>query len=132
MSPTRNLAALPCGRRSKWVVLAVWLVLLLAVGPLAGKLMGAEDNQASSWLPGNAESTRVLTAQRAFQPVDTAQAVVVYQRTGGITAADRAEATREAVGFAAVPHVVGPVVGPVVSADGQAMQTVVPVSYTHL
>ncbi|WP_051829715.1 MULTISPECIES: MMPL family transporter [Streptomyces] len=127
MSPTRNLAALPCGRRSKWVVLAVWLVLLLAVGPLAGKLMGAEDNQASSWLPGNAESTRVLTAQRAFQPVDTAQAVVVYQRTGGITAADRAEATREAVGFAAVPHVVGPVVGPVVSADGQAMQTVVPI-----
>ncbi|SOB79931.1 MMPL family transporter [Streptomyces sp. 1331.2] len=127
MSSTRNLAALPCGRRSKWVVLAVWLVLLLAVGPLAGKLMGAEDNQASSWLPGNAESTRVLDAQRAFQPVDTAQAVVVYQRAGGITAADRAEATREAAGFAAVPHVVGPVVGPVVSADGQAMQTVVPI-----
>ncbi|MFD8754221.1 MMPL family transporter [Kitasatospora sp. NPDC059577] len=127
MSPTRNLAALPCGRRSKWVVLALWLVLLVAAGPLAGKLMGAEDNQASSWLPGNAESTRVLDEQRVFQPVDTAQAVVVYQRAGGITPADRAEATRDAVQFAAVPHVVGPVNGPVVSTDGQAMQTTVPI-----
>ncbi|MFJ8624766.1 MMPL family transporter [Kitasatospora sp. NPDC093550] len=127
MSPTRNLAALPCGRRSKWVVLALWLVLLVALGPLAGKLMGAEDNQASSWLPGNAESTRVLEEQRAFQPVDTAQAVVVYQRTGGITAADQAEATRDAAEFATVPHVVGRVVGPVLSADGQAMQTIVPI-----
>ncbi|GAB7187415.1 MMPL family transporter [Kitasatospora sp. Ki12] len=127
MSPTRKLAALPCGRRSKWVVLALWLVLLVALGPLAGKLMGAEDNQASSWLPGNAESTQVLDEQRTFQPVDTAQAVVVYQRAGGITPADRAEATRQAVEFAAVPHVVGPVVGPVVSTDGQAMQTIVPI-----
>ncbi|WP_369182342.1 MMPL family transporter [Streptomyces sp. Y1] len=127
MSSTWKLASLPCGRRSKWVVLALWLVLLVALGPLAGKLTGAEDNQASSWLPGSAESTVVLNEQRTFQPVDTAQAVVVYQRTGGVTPADRAEAAREAAGFAAVPHVVGPVVGPVVSGDGQAMQTVVPI-----
>ncbi|MQS15455.1 MMPL family transporter [Streptomyces kaniharaensis] len=127
MTPTRKLAALPCGRRSKWVVLALWLVLLMVTGPLAGKLMGAEDNQASSWLPGNAESTVVLTEQRAFQPVDTAQAVVVYQRPGGITPADKAEAARDAAAFATAPHVLGRVIGPVVSADGQAMQTIVPV-----
>ncbi|MEV0530669.1 MMPL family transporter [Kitasatospora sp. NPDC050463] len=127
MNPTRNLAALPCGRRSKWVVLALWLVLLVVAGPLAGKLTDAEDNQASSWLPGNAESTLVLNEQRAFQPVDTAQAVVVYQRDGGITPADRVEAARDATAFATAPHVVGPVVGPVLSADGRAMQTIVPV-----
>ncbi|MFJ9948689.1 MMPL family transporter [Kitasatospora sp. NPDC091207] len=127
MSPTRNLAALPCGRRSKWVVLALWLVLLVVAGPLAGKLTDAEDNQASSWLPGNAESTQVLNEQRAFQPVDTAQAVVVYQRAGGITPADRVEAARDAMAFATAPHVLGPVIGPELSADGQAMQTIVPV-----
>ncbi|MFF7458141.1 MMPL family transporter [Kitasatospora sp. NPDC008115] len=127
MSPTRKLAELPCGRRSKWVVLALWLVLLVVAGPLAGKLTDAEDNQASSWLPSNAESTQVLDEQRAFQPVDTAQAVVVYVRDGGITPADRAEAARDAEAFASAPHVLGRTTGPVESADGQAMQTIVPV-----
>ncbi|MFE7192984.1 MMPL family transporter [Kitasatospora sp. NPDC057541] len=127
MSPTRKLAELPCGRRGKWVVLALWLVLLVVAGPLAGKLTGAEDNQASSWLPSNAESTRVLDEQRAFQPVDTAQAVVVYVRESGITPADRAEAARDAEAFASAPHVLGPVQGPVQSADGQALQTIVPI-----
>ncbi|MEU6239022.1 MMPL family transporter [Kitasatospora sp. NPDC047058] len=127
MSPTRRLATLPCGRRSKWVVLVLWLVLLVVAGPLAGKLADAEDNQASSWLPGNAESTQVLNEQRAFQPVDTAQAVVVYQRDGGITPADRVEAARDAAAFASAPHVVGRITGPVLSGDGQAMQTIVPV-----
>ncbi|MET8703849.1 MMPL family transporter [Kitasatospora sp. NPDC004723] len=127
MSPTRKLAELPCGRRGKWVVLALWLVLLVVAGPLAGKLAGAEDNQASSWLPSNAESTRVLDEQRAFQPVDTAQAVVVYVRESGITPADRAEAARDAEAFASAPHVLGPVQGPVESADGQALQTIVPI-----
>ncbi|MFD8322685.1 MMPL family transporter [Kitasatospora purpeofusca] len=127
MSPTRRLAELPCGRRSKWVVLALWLVLLVVAGPLAGKLTDVEDNQASSWLPGNAESTQVLDEQRAFQPVDTAQAVVVYVRDGGITPADKAEAVKDARAFASAPHVVGPVTGPVESADGQALQTIVSV-----
>ncbi|MFD9127639.1 MMPL family transporter [Kitasatospora sp. NPDC059571] len=127
MSPSAKLAALPCGRRSKWVVLAVWVLLLFAAVPLAGKLNGAEDNEASSWLPGNAESTRVLNAQRSFFPTDTAQAVVVYQRPSGITVADRAEAVRDAAEFARAPHVGGAVVGPQLSADGQAMQTIVPI-----
>ncbi|GAA5017052.1 MMPL family transporter [Kitasatospora paranensis] len=127
MSPSAKLAALPCGRRSKWIVLVVWLVLLIAAVPLAGKLTGAENNEATSWLPGNAESTEVLDAQRAFFPTDTAQAVVVYQRDSGITVADRAEAVRDAAAFAQAPHVAGPVIGPQVSADGKAMQTVVPI-----
>ncbi|MFI5527353.1 MMPL family transporter [Kitasatospora sp. NPDC051853] len=123
----RRLSSLPCGRRAKWVVLLVWLAVLVLTGPLAAKLADSEDNEASSWLPGNAESTRVLVAQRAFQPVDTAQAVVVYERPGGLTAADRVEAARDAAAFASAPHVRGPVVGPVPSADGRALQTVVPV-----
>ncbi|RKE18554.1 MMPL family transporter [Streptomyces sp. TLI_171] len=121
------MAALPCGRRGKWVVLGLWLAVLVVFAPLAGKLMGAEDNQASSWLPANAESTRVLEAQRRFQPVETAQAVVVYQRDGGITVEDHAKAVRDAQEFAGAPHVTTPIVGPTASGDGKALQTVVPV-----
>ncbi|MDI2127650.1 MMPL family transporter [Yinghuangia seranimata] len=129
MSPTRRLASLPCGRRSKWVVLAVWLLLVLVAGPLAGKLSGAEDNQASSWLPGSAESTKVLAEQQhLFQPVQTFDAVVVYERPGGITDADRAKAAQDAAAFAAAPHVTTPITGPVPSTDGQALQTVVPIA----
>ncbi|MEV4557535.1 MMPL family transporter [Kitasatospora sp. NPDC049285] len=127
MSPSRRLAALPCGRRGKWVVLALWLALLVVAAPLAGKLMGAEDNQASSWLPGSAESTQVLNEQRAFQPIDTAVAVVVYQRDSGITVEDHAKAVRDAAAFATAPHVTTPITGPVASADGKALQTQVPV-----
>ncbi|MER5641489.1 MMPL family transporter [Kitasatospora sp. NPDC002227] len=126
-TPVKGLAALPCARRGKWAVLVLWLVLLALAGPLAGKLMGAEDNQASSWLPGSAESTKVLNDQRAFQPVDLAQAVVVYQRDTGITTLDRAKATADAAAFANAPHVLGRVTGPQESADGKALQTVVPV-----
>lgn len=86
-SPGR-VAPLVCGRRSKWVVLALWIVLLVVVAPLARKLMDAEQNDASSWLPGSAESTRVLNLQKDFLP-DTAPAVVIYARPGGLTAADR-------------------------------------------
>jgi len=127
LSPTQRLAALPCGRRSKWVVLGLWLALVLVCGPLASRLMGAEDNQASSWLPGSAESTQVLEEQRAFESGDLLRAVVVYERPGGITPADRAEATADAAEFAHAPHVAGQVIGPQLSADGQALQTVIPV-----
>src|SRR5579859_4083201 len=118
-----SLARVPGGKVGKWVVLGVWLVLLLGLGSLAGKLTGAEDNQASSWLPGSAESTQVLMLQRQFGTADTARAVVLYTRPTGITPADKAKATADATAFARAPHVVGTVQGPVPSTDGKALQT---------
>src|SRR4051812_31221451 len=80
-------AHLVCGRRSKWVVLALWVIALVALAPLAQKLTDAQKNDAASWLPSNAESTRVGALQKAFVP-ETAPAVVVYTRAGGLTPAD--------------------------------------------
>ena len=48
---TQKLAALPCRRWSKWVVLAFWVVAFAVAGPLAGKLNSAQKNDASAWLP---------------------------------------------------------------------------------
>jgi RND superfamily putative drug exporter len=86
----RGIAHLVCGRVSKWVVLVLWLVLLAVAGPLAGKLTGAEKNDATAWLPGSAESTKVVRLEKKFMP-ETAPAVVVWTRPGGLTAADQAD-----------------------------------------
>ncbi|WP_128378420.1 MMPL family transporter [Streptomyces cavernae] len=86
-----------CGRRTKWVVVVLWLVLLVFLAPLAGKLTDAQDNDAQSWLPGSAESTQVLDISTDFRP-ETIPAVVIYAREGGLTAQDRrqiADDTRE-------------------------------------
>ncbi|WP_432092456.1 MMPL family transporter [Streptomyces sp. bgisy100] len=84
----RGVAWLVCGRRTKWLVLLVWILAIFALAPLAQKLGGAQDNDATSWLPGSAESTQVLQISREFRP-ETVPAVVIYERPGGLTAQDR-------------------------------------------
>jgi RND superfamily putative drug exporter len=110
------------------MVLVLWVAILAVAGPLAGKLMGAEKNDAQAWLPAQAESTRVLALQSQFLSPNVFPAVVVYDRPGGLTAADRAKATADAGRFRSVAGVVpGQVQGPFTARDGQAIQTVVPV-----
>jgi len=94
MAEVGRLAWLPAGRRSKWAVLIFWLIVMaVAAGP-ASKLMGAQENDAVSWLPGGAESTRVIQASARFQSKDEIPAIVVYQRSGGVTPADLARCRR--------------------------------------
>jgi RND superfamily putative drug exporter len=90
----RWLITLPAGRWTKWMVLAVWLGVAFVIGPLAGKLTGAETNDAAAWLPVSAESTKVVKLQEKFASGDTLTAVVVYHRDSGTTTADRAAAER--------------------------------------
>jgi RND superfamily putative drug exporter len=128
MSKVRRLAALPCGRWSKWAVLAFWIAVLVVALPLAGKLNSAQKNDASSWLPKNAESTQVVDLAKRFTPSDVFPALVVYERSGGpVTAADHAKVAADMQRFAGVQDVTGKVLGPILSRDGQALQVVVPV-----
>jgi RND superfamily putative drug exporter len=131
MNVTRRLAAFPAGRRSKWVILAVWIVLLMALGQMAGKLTGAENNQTSSWLPGNAESTKVVNLQGQFVSTQTMPTIVVYSRDSGITPADRAKAGADADAFAKLDHVVGPVTPPQPSQDGKALTVPVVINLSN-
>jgi putative drug exporter of the RND superfamily len=71
MRAARRLAWLVCGRWTKWIVLALWVVILALALPLAGKLTGVEKNDNSAWLPGSAEATKVLDRQHTFQSQDT-------------------------------------------------------------
>ncbi|WP_037681365.1 MMPL family transporter [Streptomyces griseus] len=123
----RKLAALPSGRVGKWVVIAIWAVVLVPALMLAGKLGDAEQNDNSAWLPGNAESTAVVERAQKLMPADSMPAIVVYDRAGGITDADLAKAQADAKAFQRIDNVAGRPQGPVTSQDGKAIQTIVQV-----
>ncbi|MEN3539947.1 MMPL family transporter [Microbispora sp. ZYX-F-249] len=126
MSGVSGAARLVCGRWTKWAVVIVWLAIVASAGPLAGKLSGIQQNDAAQWLPGDAEATQVIELQRRFQTAEVSPAVVVYERTSGITEADRAKAAADLGGLSRVDGVTGQVAGPIPAADGQALQVVVP------
>ena len=67
MATTGGIARLVCGRWTKWIVLAFWVVVIALAGPLAGKLTGVEKNDNSAWLPGSAESTKAADLQKRFR-----------------------------------------------------------------
>jgi len=53
---------------------------------------------------------------------------VIYERTSGITAADRSKAASDAAACAKVGGVAGPVRGPLAAADGNALELTIPVA----
>ncbi len=134
------------GRRAKWIVFAIWFVVIfVAAGPanLPGKFEDAENNEATSYLPGSAESTAALKATKSLQDGELAPAVIVYRRESGLTGADRRTIVEDvermtrkrfpgvvADGEAAAgdgaravpgqPAGYAPFVGPTVSPDGNA------------
>ena len=91
----RNAIRFVCGRRSKWLIVALWLVVLVIAAPFGAKLNDAQDNDAQSWLPGSAESTQVLDTSQHFRP-EQIPAVVVYTRDGGLTVRDRQQIAEDA------------------------------------
>jgi RND superfamily putative drug exporter len=96
----RSIFTLPAGKRAKWIVFAIWLVgIFIAAGPanLPGKFTDAEDNESTSFLPGDAESTKALTATENLQGGELAPAVIVYRRDSGLTAADRRQIQQDVV-----------------------------------
>ena len=86
----RQIAGKLTGRVTKWVVLAVWILIVMAAGSVAGKLTDVQDNQASSWLPASAESTKALDKLAPFQNQNDIPTVLVYEKTSGLTKADLA------------------------------------------
>src|SRR5262249_53542662 len=123
-SMAHRIAAIPSGRRVKYVVVVFWLAVVAVGGTMAGKLQGAEKNDSSAWLPAKAESTQALNLQARFMSRNIYPAVVVYERPSGITKADRVKAAADARVFAQLHGVHGRVTGPKLSADGKAIVTV--------
>ncbi|MER6940270.1 MMPL family transporter, partial [Nocardioides sp. NPDC000441] len=76
------------GPVTKWVVLGFWLVMLVLMGPLTGKLGDVESHDNSDWLPANAESTQAIDELAKVQDPDDLTTTIVYHREGGLTKSD--------------------------------------------
>src|SRR5687767_4958426 len=93
----RKVAGIVSVRRSKWLVLAVWLVLVFVAGPLSGKLADETEDETADFLPRDAESKQVLeTLEEQFPGGDTENTIVVYRREGGLTPDDQQRISEDA------------------------------------
>ncbi len=117
----RSPLTFPARRLSKWFVLAIWLAVTGVVAglQLPTKFDDAQSNESSSFLPGNAESTKALAATTEIQGGELAPVVIVYRRDGGLTGADaeRIGSDRDALN-ADLPRNTSPYSKPVTSPDG--------------
>ena len=104
----------------KWVVLVLWLGIIAGIGPLAGKLGGAQKNDATAFLPGKAESTQVFNELKTFPGGDAVPTVIVYNRDGGLTPADLAAINRNRTALVGYEHVVGQTPPVIRSENGKA------------
>ena len=121
----RQIAGKLTGPVTKWIVLAAWLVAFVGLGAFSSKLAEVQNNEAASWLPASAESTRALEKLEPFQDPNSIPTVVVYEKDSGLTQEDLAAAQAHVAEFQAMDGVQGEVVGPVVSKDGDVAQTTV-------
>ena len=125
LSPAARFVA---GRRSKLVMLGLWLVLVAALGPPAGRFEGVQKNEPSSFLPGASDSVAVLEASKSFPSGQETPAVAVFRDAGGLDAPDRAavqEARRRVTG--AGIEGVGQPPPIVMSEDGKAAVVTIPI-----
>src|SRR5690349_17634578 len=85
-----RLADFVAGRRTKWITVVVLLAFALGLGMTkAGGFEDAQENESSSFLPGDAESVKALDVVKELPGGERAAAIVVYRRAGGLTPEDR-------------------------------------------
>lgn len=94
MQRALTFSATPTGKK---VVLAIWVIAFIGIlaGQLPGKFSDAEENESRSFLPADVDSTKALEVTEALAGAETAPTVIVYRRSGGLTAQDRQFIQRE-------------------------------------
>src|SRR5215213_2638093 len=122
----------PAGKRSKFAVAAVFFVITAVVGGLfSGKFEDAQENETASFLPGKAESVKSLQAVKRYPGGELAPAVIVYERKGGLTAADRRRVAEDQRSFQVDrPSIALPPQRPVFSRTGNAALFSLPIRAT--
>jgi RND superfamily putative drug exporter len=120
--------------RFRWLIplgiALVWMFFAGVAGGYSERLGEVVKNDNAAFLPTNAEATEVARQEPGFYGAEQSPAVILYVRATGVTDADRATVAADMAFFPSVEGVAGAPLGPLPSADGQALQVIVPVSIT--
>jgi RND superfamily putative drug exporter len=133
-----KLAGVVCGRRTKWVVIAVWVAVLAALLPSAMSLpdVTADETATADSLPADSQAAKVTrTIRERFPGGEQLLALAVYRRAGGLTDPDKARVLADAKRIADVKGVGDPIApfGPLpaaelVSKNGKVAFTAIPLT----
>jgi RND superfamily putative drug exporter len=121
----RSIAGWIAHRWAKWVVLVLASIFVVGLAFFGSKLTSIEKNNVESFLPGDAEATKVISEQADFASTSSIPMVIVFTRDSGVTSADLASVAANAQTLPRVDKV-GTVVGPIPSQDGEAVELIVP------
>jgi RND superfamily putative drug exporter len=79
-----RIAAVALGRRSRWVVIAAWLLLAVALAPLQPKLQTIASDESDTFFTRGADSTEVdRLLDTRFPEAGDSTAVIAYETTEG-------------------------------------------------
>ncbi|MEO7349858.1 MAG: MMPL family transporter [Terrimesophilobacter sp.] len=113
------------------VLAIVWLAVFAIGGSSFSKISSVATNDLAQHLPASAEATQVHDLQTEFRESDLVPAVVVYERVGGLTDADKALINDLRAQFATVKGVASDAVSPAIfSEDNAAAEVFVPIDST--
>jgi putative drug exporter of the RND superfamily len=117
----RKLGDIVSGRRSKWVVIVVAVLLLVGLSGPSSQLADETDDSTEAFLPRSAESKEALAIlEEEFPGGDTENAIVVYYREGGLTRADQEEIRSDAGELMDLESATGEATVPFVGKEGKA------------
>ena len=121
------------GRRSSWIVIAGWLVLVAIFAPFGAKVADVTNDEYV--LPGGSPTAQLQeTLRERFPGGDQRPAIFVYKREGGLTEADKQKMVADAEAVRDLKDVEQPIVPftpgappDLVSRDGEVAFTIVPI-----
>jgi RND superfamily putative drug exporter len=103
------------------LVIAAWLVVASVGGPFFGKISDVSTNDQTSFLPASADATAVQKRLPDFRAAGGAPAVIVLERSAGLSASDRSWASN-VVSKLGIRHDIDRVSPAIPSADGDAIE----------
>lgn len=110
------------------VVVFVWIAVAGAGGPFFGKISDVVTNDQSTFLPSDAESTRVSSVSKQFYDSSTIPLIVVFESRNGDIDADKRQIVDDTLASIGSEALVRELSTTVPSEDGDALLAVLPLS----